>query len=357
MVDLLEIDTLTKRLGGELSRPISAKIKGIETLENASEGDLTFLSLEAYERYLSALAKTNATLALVPSSKKAELLKLNIKPALLFVENPSLAFQEMIDLFCTRSPTTSFEGIHPTAVVDPTAILGKNVVLGPYVVVEKGVRIGDGTQCHAHVTIGPGVEIGSDCHIFSHVSIREGCKLGERVILQPGAVIGSCGFGYLTTKEGIHKKLPQHGVVIIEDDVEIGANTTIDRARFKETRIGKGTKIDNLCQIAHNVNIGKANLIVSQTGIAGSTATGVGCVFAGQSASIGHLKIADGSILAARGAYSKSVEVPGGTYNGAPAIPIVEHNKIQAHLRRIPSYAQRIQALERKIDELLKQEA
>lgn len=357
MSDLLEVSDLAKRFGGELSRPLSAHIKGIETLENASDSDLTFLSLEAYERYLSALAKTDASLALVPASKKEELLKLNIKPTLLFVENPSLAFQEMIDFFCKTSPATSFEGIHPTAVVDPSASIGKNVIIGPYVVIEKNAQIGDHTQCHAHVAIGPGARIGSDCHIFSHVSIREGCTLGDRVIIQPGAVIGSCGFGYLTTKEGIHKKLPQHGTVVIEDDVEIGANSTIDRARFKETRIGQGTKIDNLCQVAHNVTIGKANLIVSQTGIAGSTTTGAGCVFAGQSASIGHLKIADRSILAARGAYSKSVETPGGTYNGAPAVPIIEHNKIQAHLRRIPSYAKRIQALERKVEELSKQEA
>lgn len=343
---------LAKKLNGAVLGNGDCVIFGVETLENASIRDLSFLSKEGYQRYLPLLRRTEAGCVLVDKAKKCELEALNLKANLLFVDNPSEAFQKGLELFCKASPATSFSGIHPTSVIHPEAALSKGVSIGPYAVIEAGASIGKDTQVLAHSYIGPNAKIGENCLLFSHSVVREGCILHNRIILQPGCVIGSCGFGYLTSEKGEHTKLSQLGIVVLEDDVEIGANTTIDRARFQETRIKKGTKIDNLCQIAHNVSIGEGNLIVSQTGIAGSTTTGAFCVFAGQSASVGHLKIAPKTTLAARGAFSKSIEEPGGIYNGAPAIPIKEHNRIKAHLRRLDGYVKRIGELEHKIKAL-----
>jgi UDP-3-O-[3-hydroxymyristoyl] glucosamine N-acyltransferase len=183
------------------------------------------------------------------------------------------------------------------------------------------------------------------------VTVREKCLIGNRVIIQPGAVIGSCGFGYTTNAQGEHVKLEQLGAVVIEDDVEVGANSTIDRARFKITRIGRGTKIDNLVQLGHNVDIGHNNIIVSQTGIAGSVKTGKNVVFGGQAGVVGHLEIADFVMVATRGGVSKSITQPG-KYAGGPVMGLSDYNRQQVHLRKITDYVKQIDALEKKVMEL-----
>ncbi|HXF29348.1 MAG TPA: UDP-3-O-(3-hydroxymyristoyl)glucosamine N-acyltransferase, partial [Chlamydiales bacterium] len=199
--------------------------------------------------------------------------------------------------------------------------------------------------------IAPKVIIGENCTIHANVVIREGCHIGNRVVIQPGAIIGSCGFGFTTDANGVHTKLNQLGNVIVEDDVEIGANTTIDRSRFQSTRIGKGTKIDNLVQIGHGVKLGPYNLIIGQTGIAGSTETGSHVVLAGQVGVNGHIKLADGVMVAARSGVTKSLLKPG-KYGGMPAIPLHEHNKIAVLQNNIERYVEELKELRKQLEEL-----
>ncbi|MFS8563724.1 MAG: UDP-3-O-(3-hydroxymyristoyl)glucosamine N-acyltransferase [Rhabdochlamydiaceae bacterium] len=259
-----------------------------------------------------------------------------------------------MNLFLSLDTALSgFKGIHPTAVIHPSAKIGKNVHIGPYVVIDQESEVGDHTIIHAGSCLASLVKVGSHCVIHSHVTIREQCILGNRVTLQPGAVIGSCGFGYTTDARGEHTKQQQLGIVVLEDDVEIGASTAIDRARFKETRICKGTKIDNLVQIGHNVRLGPFNLIVSQTGISGSVKTGRNVVMGGQTGTVGHIEIADGALFAARSGIKKSIK-QAGKYGGNPAISLDAHHREQVYLKRVADYGKKIEALERKIQELEK---
>ncbi len=319
-------------------------IRGVDALDSACSEDASFL---ANPKYRSLLKETKAGVICIDRQTQPEEGK-----NFLVSDDPSRAFQAIVEAVLVSAHNSSgFTGIHPTAVVHPTAALGKNVQVGPYAVIDHGVTIGDETKIAAHVCIGPGVTIGSHCQFHPHVTVREKCHIGDRVILQPGAVIGSCGFGYTTDTKGKHTKLEQLGAVIIEDDVEVGANTTIDRARFKTTRIGRGTKIDNLVQIGHNVDVGHHNIIVSQTGIAGSVKTGKNVVFGGQAGVVGHLEIADYVMVATRGGVSKSITQPG-KYAGSPVMNLSDHNRQQVQLRRITDYVKHIEALEKKVKEL-----
>ena len=269
----------------------------------------------------------------------------------LITDDPSRAFQKIVELL-HQAGSSAFSGIHPTAVIHPTATLGKEVSIGPYAVIDRNVVIGDNTRIDAHTFIGAEVHIDSNCHIHPSCTIRERCRLGKRVILQSGAIIGSCGFGYTTDQQGVHQKLEHVGIVILEDDVEIGANTTIDRSRFKATIIRKGSKIDNLVQIAHNVEIGPFNLIAAQTGIAGSAKTGRYVMMGGQVGILGHVELGDQVMLATRSGASKSLKA--GKYRGSPALPIAEFNRQEVYVRKLEEYVQRIKALEQKLAELEK---
>jgi UDP-3-O-[3-hydroxymyristoyl] glucosamine N-acyltransferase len=314
-------------------------ISSVDALDSAGPEDGSFL---ANSRYQSALKETKAgVICIDPHTERVE------GKNFLVSDHPSRTFQMLIETFCASNRAcTGFLGHHPTAIVHPTAKIGKNVCIGPYVVIDEEVEIDENTQLLAHVMIGPRVRIGSHCLLYQHVTVRERCSLGHRVIIQPGAVIGSCGFGYATDTAGKHQKLEQLGCVVIEDDVEVGANTTIDRARFKETRIARGTKIDNLVQIGHNVHLGEDNIIVSQTGIAGSSKTGRSVMCGGQVGIVGHIELADGIMIATRGGVSKSLK-QAGKYAGSPAIPLNEYNRQQVLLRRIEQYVKRIEALEK----------
>lgn len=339
----MRLSEIAKKCAARLRGDGDLEISGIEALENASSSDLSFLSNSRYDRSM----RTSRAGAIFIS----EDVELPATGNFLIVADPSSAFQQMVEHFCKEMPT-GFTGIHETAVIHPTANLGENVSVAPYAVIDARVTIGSGTCIGPHVVLGPDSSVGKNCHLHAHSVVREGSILEDEVTLQPGSVIGSCGFGYISDDSGHIKKLDQRGVTHLKQGVEIGANSTIDRARFKATVIDAYSKIDNLVQIAHNVSIGKANFIAAQTGIAGSTETGDGCMFGGQAASIGHLTIAGGTKVAARGAISKSVLEEGSTLSGAPATAIHEHNKAQAHIRRLVSYARRIAALEKKIEEL-----
>lgn len=324
---LSDIAAMTK---SQLIGDPNHEIEGVADLERAGAKEASFLDNPRYEQMML--------------NSKAGVVFINSKTSLpdgrnfLINDNASLAFQQLIEAFFQENKgLTGFEGIHPSAVIHETCKLGADVKIGPHVVIDKGVIVGSNTFIGAGTYVGPHVSIGNDCVIHPHVVIRERCSIGNRVILQPGAVIGSCGFGYVTDKQGVHVKLSQLGTVEIEDDVEIGANTTIDRSRFETTTIQKGSKIDNLVQIGHNVTVGPYNIIVAQSGIAGSTKTGRHVVIGGQVAVSGHIKIGDGVMLAGRTGVTKSI-LKAGKYGGVPAQPLDEHNRNSVFLLNIEKY-------------------
>ena len=313
-------------------------ITSVNTLDEASDSDVSFL---ANPKYLDAMKRSKAGIICIdPNTEKP------LNKNYLISEDPSRTFQMIAELLI-QSEISGFTGIHPTAVIHPSAQVHKEANIGPYVVIDKDCKIGKNTTLSPHVSIGFGVEIGEDCFLHPSSTVRERCILKNRVTLQPGAVIGSCGFGYTRNNKGEYEKLEQIGIVILEDDVEIGANTTVDRSRFKATIIRKGSKIDNLCQVAHNVEIGEHNVIAAQTGIAGSAKTGKYVMLGGQVGIVGHITLDDGVMIATRGGASKSMKK--GTYRGSPAMPIDKYNRQEVLLRKIESYVNRIKALEEKI--------
>jgi UDP-3-O-[3-hydroxymyristoyl] glucosamine N-acyltransferase len=268
---------------------------------------------------------------------------------LLVCEQPYLTVARALEIFHPREAPEI--GIHPTAVVPDDLKLGKGVSVGPHVVIGTGVRIGDNTVLGAGCVLGPGVQLGADCLLHPRVVVEGWCRIGDRCILQAGAVIGSDGYGFATV-DGVHHKVPQVGVVVLEDDVEIQANTTIDRATMGETRIGRGTKVDNLVQLAHNVRVGEHCLLVAQVGISGSTTIGSHSVFAGQSGSAGHLEFGERTMVGARAAPMKSFPEAGTVLAGFPARPQREWMKTQAAVQRLHSLRRRISDLERRLGEL-----
>jgi UDP-3-O-[3-hydroxymyristoyl] glucosamine N-acyltransferase len=255
------------------------------------------------------------------------------------------AFEQVLLKFLPK-PITFAPGIHPSAIVDPSVQLGNQVSIQPLAVIEPGAKIGDDTIIGGGSYVGPETVIGSACHIYPNVTIRERSQIGSRVIIHSGAVIGADGFGF-EMLDGRHQKIQQLGIVQIDDDVEIGANTTVDRARFGRTWIQEGVKIDNLVQIAHNVVIGKNSVIVAQTGISGSTRVGERVTMAGQVGVVGHVEIGDGTIIAAQSGVSKSL--PGGVWFGYPAVPFAQAKQQFAWVHRLGKLFQRVKQIEKKL--------
>lgn len=320
-------------------------ILNVADLESATPQDASFL---ANARYQQAMTKSTAGVIFIDEQTPSTDGK-----NYLISKDPSQAFQQLVDTFFPqRKQPSGFQGIHSSAVIHETAKLSQGVVVGPHAVIDENVEIGSNTFIGAGSYIGPDTIIGSDCTIHPRVVIREQCILGNRVIIQPGAVIGACGFGYLTDKQGKHTKLNQVGNVKIEDDVEIGANTTIDRARFKSTVVGKGSKIDNLVQLGHGVRLGEHNIIVAQSGIAGSSSTGKHVVIAGQVAIAGHLHLESGTMIAGKSGVTKSL--PPGKYNGIPAVPVGEYNRNAVYHRNMEKYVNQIKDLDARLKSLEK---
>lgn len=326
----------------------SSLIEGVCDLKTATISHISFFS---NDRYLQDFKRSLAgAIILTQEAYNNHHASRDTPCTYIIHETPSFGFQEVITLFFggNKPILTGFTDIHPTAVVHPTAKIGKNVTIGPYVVIDAESYIGDNTMILPHVYIGRGVRLGVSSIIHAHSVIREGSLLGDRVIIQPGAIIGSCGFGYTTDASYKHIKLEHWGVVEIGDDVEIGANTTVDRGRFQATKIGSGTKIDNLCQIAHNVIIGNHSIIISQVGIAGSTKIGNYCVLAGKVAVNGHVEITSGVTIAGCSAVMKSILKPG-VYSGVPVQEVSVHNKNAVYLRRVSSLFKRVEQLEKMV--------
>ncbi len=341
---------LLPSLGGELIAGSPATpIGGVASLAEAGEGEISFFG---NPKYLAVLRRSRAAAVLVPRGYPPEAFGWREDagtPALVAVDNPSLEFAKLVERF-TPPPVADVPGIHPTAVLGQGVRLGRDVCVRPYAVIEDGAEIGDGVSVGAHVFVGAGSVVGAGSRIYPHVTIREHTRLGQRVIIHSGTVIGGDGFGF-ETKDGRHVKIPQTGIVQIDDDVEIGANVTVDRARFGRTHIGEGTKIDNLVQIAHNVVVGPHCIIVSQAGISGSTRLGKYVTLAGQVGIVGHIEIGDGAILAAKAGVSKDVPAKE-VWFGYPALPLDEAKEQIALTRRLPKLVERVKKLEAELAEL-----
>jgi UDP-3-O-[3-hydroxymyristoyl] glucosamine N-acyltransferase len=309
-------------VGGRCEAGQDVTISGVATLADAGKGDLTFL---ANPKYAPMLETTRAGAILVADDLPGE------SPRWIRVANPYFAMARAVERFFSDRPRPA--GISPRAEVAASAKLGIGVVIGAFSVIGDDVEIGAGAVIYPNVTIEPGARIGEETIVYPQVSIYCGSIIGRRCIIHSGAVIGSDGYGF-ATEGGRHHKIPQVGIVRIEDDVEIGAGTTIDRAALGETVIGEGTKIDNLVQVGHNVKVGKHCFLVSQVGIAGSTQLGDYVAVAGQSGFAGHLTIGNGVQVAAKSAVLD--DVPDGTkVMGIPAVPFREYARREAHLRRL----------------------
>lgn len=334
------LNEVAEIVDGEVVGDSDVVVTGVCGIKEAQEGDLTFI---ANPKYLSLIEKTRAS-AIITSYEIKEASKPIIR-----TKNPSLAFARMVSLLAPNEVIHP-EGIDDRAVIGRNVKLGKNVAIQAYAIIEDEASIGDNSIIYSGVYLGHHVQIGRGVLIYPNVAIRERVKIGDRVIIHSGTVIGSDGFGFATVK-GVHHKIPQIGTVEIEEDVEIGANVTIDRARFGETRIGKGTKIDNLVQIAHNVSIGKNCIIVAQTGISGSTKLGDRVICAGQSGIVGHIEIGDEAIIAAQAGVTKSVP-KNVCVSGYPAKPHHIAKRINAFIQRLPKLFKSVNELKDELQKL-----
>ena len=336
----MKLTDLASRLDCRLEGDGDLEVTRVIGIEDAGPGDVTFF---ANAKYGAALRSTGATAVILSDDAGPA------PCATLRTKNPYLAFARAVALFA--EDWRPAPGVHRLALVESNASVAPDASIGPFAVVAEGVHIGARTIVHAHVTIGRGARIGDDCLIHAGVSIRERVRLGHRVVVQDGAVIGSDGFGFARGAEGEHVKIPQVGDVVIEDEVEIGANTTIDRPAVGETRIAAGAKIDNLVQIAHGVTVGRRALLAAQVGIAGSTSIEDSVTLAGQVGVAGHLTIGKGTIATAQTGIPNSLDA-GSFVSGYPAIPNRDWLKASAIFRKLPELRRQIADLERRLEEL-----
>ena len=336
----MKLQDIAARLDCRLEGDGTIEIRGVAGIEDAGPGDLTFFT---NPKYAAELRTTRASAVIVGENAEAA------PCAMLRARQPYLVFARAVALF--QDPWRPAPGVHRLAFVDEDVSLGDEASIGPFAVIERGARIGARTIVHAHATVGRQTEVGDDCVIHAGVSLRERIRLGHRVVVQDGAVVGSDGFGFARRPDGTHQKIPQIGNLVIEDDVEIGANTTIDRPAVGETRIGAGTKIDNLVQIAHGVTIGRNVLLAAQVGIAGSVTVEDDVTLAGQVGVAGHITLGKGVIATAQTGIPNSV-APGEFISGYPAIPNRAWLRSSAVFRKLPELRKQVAELERRIREL-----
>lgn len=329
----MRLGDIARALGADLDGDADVEITGCAGIEEAGPGALTFL---ADRRLLGHLATTRAAAVILPRGGAASPLPV------LRVANPYVAFVQALELF--HPPRRPPAGIHPSAVVAAGATLGANAHVGPHAVLGEGVVVGADAVIHANVTVYPDVRIGDGFTAHAGVVVREGVHIGDRVTLHAGAVIGSDGFGFVPLPGG-HRKIPQVGTVVLEDDVEIGANATVDRAMLGETRVGRGSKIDNLVMVGHGSVIGPGCLLAAQVGLAGSTRLGTGVMMGGQAGAGGHLTIGDDCQIAAQTGVHQDVP-PGAVLGGTPAVPVRTWRRVSAALPRLPGALRRLRRLE-----------
>jgi UDP-3-O-[3-hydroxymyristoyl] glucosamine N-acyltransferase len=331
---------LAERLECQLDGDPDIPISRVAGIEDAQPGDVTFLANPKYEK---ALRLTQASAVILGEDTQAA------PCAMLRTRDPYLAFARAVGLFAPAWRPDP--GVHALTSVAPDVRLGAGVSVGPFVSIGAGVVIGDRTVVFPNVTVGPGTRIGDDCVIHSNVALRERVTIGNRVIVQNGVVVGGDGYGFVRRGDGTHEKIPQVATVVIEDDVELGANTTVDRPAVGETRIRAGAKIDNLVQIGHGVSIGRNVLLAAQVGIAGSTDVDDDAVFGGQVGVGGHLTIGRGAVAVGQSGVTNSLD-PGAFVAGYPAIPNRDWRKASVLFRRLPELKRRIERLEAQLAEL-----
>ncbi|MFN8211360.1 MAG: UDP-3-O-(3-hydroxymyristoyl)glucosamine N-acyltransferase [Bacteroidales bacterium] len=333
-------------LKGEIVGDPETKVSTVAKIEEGHKGALSFLANPKYEHYIystaSSVVLVNADF--VPTAP--------ISATLIKVKNSYEAFASLLTLVEQSKPKK--KGIHPTAVIEATANVGTDVYIGAYAYIGENCTIGDGSRIYPHVYIGDGTQLGKNCLVYAGVKIYHECIIGNGCTIHAGSVIGSDGFGFAPQSESEFMKIPQIGNVILEDNVEIGANVAIDRATMGSTIIRRGVKIDNLIQIGHNVEIGENTVMAGQTGVAGSTRIGKNCMFAGQVGIAGHLKVADGTKAGAQAGIAGDIKEPNSTILGSPAIDYKQYLKSSVIFRKLPELKMKVDQLEKDLEKLKK---
>ncbi len=334
------LKALAELTGGRLQGPEDMVIKGIQSLDQAGPEEITFAVGPKYKE----LVKTSRAGAIILPEDWPEEVE---RPAI-YVKDPYLAYARLVSAYMWRPFVP--KGISHGAYIGKGCEIPEEVTIHPGVYIADRVKLGLRVTLYPGVVLGDGVEIGDDTTLYPNVVVYQGCKIGNRVIVHAGTVIGSDGFGYARDGEA-YVKIPQVGIVVIEDDVEIGSNVSIDRAALGETRIGKGTKIDNLVQLAHNVIIGPNSILVAQVGIAGSTRLGKGVILGGQAGVVGHIEVGDGAMIGPQAGVAKSVQ-PGEIVSGAPAMPHRLWRRVGTSLKRLPELVKEVRELRQRVKKL-----
>jgi UDP-3-O-[3-hydroxymyristoyl] glucosamine N-acyltransferase len=342
MAGSLSLQAIADLVGGRLVGDGDVVVDGVGPAGEAGPTQIAFLAAKRYARRMDE----SSPAAYLVSADLESLVPEGVPHVVVEATHPAL--RAVLNEF---HPRVEWEaGIHPTAVIAPGVQLGEDVRIGPYVVLEEGVRIGDRTRIDAHCVLGENTVVGRGCRFYPHVVIYHDTEIGDEVVLHAGVRVGSDGFGY-TFMDGHHAKMPQIGRAIIESGVEVGANTCVDRGSLGDTRVGAGSKLDNLVQIGHNVRIGALSLLASMSGVAGSTRLGKGVFMGGQAGTAPHLEIADGAKVAVQGGVTRDIP-PGVTVSGYPARPHREQLRLEAHIHRLPKLAARVAELEKEIERL-----
>lgn len=329
-------------INGRVEGDENAAIHTFAKIEEGQPGAISFLSNPKYTHFLY---ETKSTIVLINEDLELEQ---KVSATLIRVKNAYESVAKLLQLYESMRPKKT--GIDPLASVSPKATIGQDVYIGAFAVICDGAVIGDGTQVYPHVVIGDGVKMGAKCLIYPNVTIYQGCRLGNNVTIHAGSVIGADGFGFAPNVDG-YDKIPQIGIVIIEDNVEIGANTCVDRSTMGATVIHKGVKLDNLVQVAHNVEVGENTVMSAQVGIAGSTKVGSWCMFGGQVGVAGHITIGDHVNLGAQSGAPGSIK-PNQTLIGTPPMEPTPYFKSQAIFRRLPDMYKELSALRKELEEL-----
>jgi UDP-3-O-[3-hydroxymyristoyl] glucosamine N-acyltransferase len=333
-------------INGKLEGNTAAIVASFGKIEEAKEGQLSFLANPKYEEYLY---NTNASVVIINDSLE---LKQEVSSTLIRVPDAYTAFATLLAKY-QELKTQQLTGIQEPSFISPTAVLGENIFVGAFTYIGENASIGNNVKLFPGVVLGDNVKLGDNCILHAGVKVYVDCVLGKNVTIHAGTVIGSDGFGYAPQPDGSYQKVPQIGNVVIEDFVEIGANTTIDRATIGSTIIRTGVKLDNLIQIAHNVEIGTNTVIAAQAGISGSTKVGKNVMMGGQVGTAGHIIIADGSKIAGQSGITKTVKEPNKSLSGTPASDVTSSLRIQAMGRNLPELEKRVKELEKMVEQLL----
>lgn len=336
------VQQIADLLGADLQGDPNASVDHFSKIEEGDEGGISFLANPKYEAYIY---ETQATAVIVARDFHP---KQEIGTILLKVDDPYVAFTSMLDQYAKLTATTK-AGVDEMAFVDPSANIAEGAYVGAFSYIAAGAELAEGVQVYPQVYVGEGVKVGAGTILYPHSTIYHGCEIGKNCIVHAGARIGSDGFGFAPQEDGTFQKIPQTGIVVLEDGVEVGANACIDRATIGQTTIRKGAKLDNLVQIAHNVEVGPSSAIAAQSGIAGSTKVGEGCMLGGQVGVVGHIKIAAGTKIDAQSGVNHNIEKPGQAFRGSPIQPFRQQLKSEVMFRRLAEMGRRIEQLERAL--------